>query len=577
MTRSAKGRSAARLILSLVAAASLAVSATACGGSGGSSATGDGTPQSGGSLTVLLDSGFAGAWATGLDPATSNTTGSNLAQNAAVFGGLFTLVADDDGGNARIEPNQAESYSWSDDDKTLTITLRSGIEFSDGTPFNAEAVLWNWIRELNSGSAGLVQLDLDTSGTAPTYSDEFMQSLWDALPADVDQSAVEADLTAIKAVDDLTLTIALNAPNGSLIDGFPVANLNLIASPTAYAELGADAFSLTPVGAGPFVISSDSLSDKLVLTKNTNYFKDGLPYLDSLTFQSVAGDQVAYQTLLSGQADAIEGVNTVSLIQQAQQNSELSVLLTPATSPYVIQLNTNAAPFDDIRAREAIYYATDFDAINTGLFNGDGEASQTFMTSSDLFDTTTVDGYRSYDLDKAKELVAELGGLTVTLGTTDTGMAPTVMTALQTQWEEAGITVTTDAQALGDVITTFIGGQWQAMLQTAGSWDPSVGIGVAVRFGSTSPYSGTPTAAGDLDALLAEAVATTDSDARQQVYDEIAQYISDQAYAPFGFAFSPAQIVRQGVHGPGLTTAIPALSVNCGVLYDQVWVDGGGQ
>ncbi|WP_136709766.1 ABC transporter substrate-binding protein [Agromyces sp. H66] len=591
MTRSAKGgRSAKRLIGTLAVVSGLAMAATGCvsgGGDGGSSgAAGDPTP--GGELTVLLDSGFAGGWATGLDPATSNTTGANLAQNSAIFGGLFTLEPDGDGGG-EIVPNQAEAYSWSDDGLTLTITLRDGITFTDGTPLNAEAVVWNWIRALNSGSTGTPRLQLDETIPAPDLGDEFMTSLWEALPADVDREAVERHLGAIQATDELTVTMTLTAVNGALINGFPTSSFNLIASPTAYAATTPEEFSLNPVGAGPFVVESNKMSERLELTKNPDYFKPGLPYLDAINFQSVAGDQVAYQTLLAGQGDVIEGLSSVPLITEATNNPDVEVHLGAPTSPYVVQLNTRVAPFDDIRAREAIYYATDFEAINEGLFKGEGEMSQTFTASGGLFYEPEVDGYRTYDLDKAKALVEELGGLTVTLGTTDIVTARSVITALQTQWAEAGIDVTINAEPLGDVITRFINGDWQSLLQTAGAWDPSVGIGVGVRFGSTSPFSGTPLPEGaasaqealqnglqtELDVLLNEAVATNDEDERKAKYLEIATYISDQAYAPFGMAFSPAQVIRKGVHGPGLDDPIPALSVNQGVLYDRVWVASG--
>ncbi|GAA1464956.1 ABC transporter substrate-binding protein [Microbacterium thalassium] len=558
----------------------LGISTAACTSDGGGTdgGTSSGEPQSGGEITVLLDSGFAGGWATGLDPATSNTTGANLPQNAAIFGGLFTLEADDDGLNARIESNQAEGYEWTDEGLTLTVTLRDGITFTDGTAMDADAVVWNWIRLLNSGSTGAPRLQLDTTGEAPDLSDEFMDSLWAALPADVDEATVMGHLAAIQAVDDLTVQMKLTAVDGSLVNGFPASALNLIASPSAYAEMGAEDFSLMPVGAGPFIITSDSMSDRLELEKNPDYFKDGLPYLDAINFQSVGGDQVAYQTLLAGQGDVIEGLSAVTLIQEAQNNPDVAVYPGVPTSPYVVQLNTRVAPFDDIKAREAVYYATDFAAINEGLFKGDGEMSQSFTASGGLFWNPEVDGYREYDLDKAKALVEELGGLTVTLGTTDIVTARSVNTALQTQWKEAGIDVEITAQPLGDVINDFLGGQWQAMLQTAGAWDPSVGIGVSVRFGSTSPFSGAPLpaeegATTELDDLLAAAVSTIDDDERKMYYDEIAKYISDEALAPFGMAFTPAQVVREGVYGPGLSTPIPALAVNEGVLYDRVWVE----
>ena len=99
------GRSAVRLFGTLAVALSLVVAGTACAAGGQpTDDTGDvevGDPQPGGSLTVLLDAGFAGGWATGLDPATSNTTGANLPQNAAIFGGLFTLEPGENGEGGR--------------------------------------------------------------------------------------------------------------------------------------------------------------------------------------------------------------------------------------------------------------------------------------------------------------------------------------------------------------------------------------------------------------------------------------------------------------------------------------------
>lgn len=590
MSRTRNAGRTRRLARSLAVVTGLALAAAACSSgaeeSGDDGGTGTGEPQSGGEITVLLDAGFAGGWATGLDPATSNTTGANLPQNSAIFGGLFTLEPTDDGG-AEIVPNQAESYEWSDDGLTLTVTIREGIEFSDGTEMDAEAVVWNWIREFSSGSSGAPTIQLNMDMEPPDLSESFMQSLWDALPEDVDREIVTQRLGAIRAVDDRTVEMHLGEVNGSLVNGFPATNLNLIASPSAYEEMGAEQFRNAPVGAGPFVVEGNRQNERLELARNENYFKDGLPYLDALNFQSVGGDQVAYQTVMAGQGDVIEGLSSVNLIEEAQNNPDLEVHLGAPTSPYVVQLNARKPPFDDKRAREAIYYATDFAAINEGLFNGEGEMSQSFTASGGLFHMPEVEGYREYDLEQAQQIVDELGGLSVQLNTTDTGVARQVTTALQTQWQEAGMDVQIEAQALNDVITTFTEGDWESILQTAGAWDPSVGIGVGIRFGSTSPYSGTPLPEGadnaqqalqeglstELDDILADAVATTDEEERAAAYREAAEYIAEEAYGPFGPAFQPAQVMRPGIHGPGLDVPIPALAVNQGVLYDRVWME----
>jgi peptide/nickel transport system substrate-binding protein len=165
--------------------------------------------------------------------------------------------------------------------------------------------------------------------------------------------------------------------------------------------------------------------------------------------------------------------------------------------------------------------------------------------------------------------VSQLGGLTVELGTLNAYVAQQVMTALQTQWQAAGITVTTKTYELSTLVQQFNSGQWQAMLQTAGAWDPASGVGVGFRFGSTSPFSGV--ADPQLDQLLDGAAATVDPAGRQRLYSEAGKYISDNAYAPFGLAFAAANISVPGVYGPGLTTKIPPIVVNAGVIWDEVW------
>src|SRR5690625_4611035 len=351
-------------------------------------------------------------------------------------------------------------------------------------------------------------------------------------------------MSALRKVDDHSLQLLLDRPNGALINTFPATNMNLIASPSAYKEIGGEEFAQKPVGAGPFIVEANSISDRLELVKNDNYFKEGLPYLDELTFQSIGGDQVMYQTLIDGQGDAIEGLRAGTLINEADEHPDLVVTHGAPTSPYVVQLNSRKPPFDDKRAREEIYYASDFESINEGLFGGVGDMSQSFTASGGLFFMPEVEGYRTYDPEKAAEIVEELGGLTVELGTTDIVTARSVTTGLQSQWAEAGIDVTLKAEDLGDVITKFTSGDWEAMLQTAGAWEPAGGLGVAVRFGSTSAYSGTPLPDGaddaaqaleeglttEIDDILLDAAESVDEDERAELYEEAAKLISDEAW-----------------------------------------------
>lgn len=516
----------------------------ACGGGGGNNAAGSsgpsnsGTPVSGGQMTVLEDTAFTGSWPTGLDPATNTTGGANLPMMQSIYGGLFLLRSNDDGSNAKVVGNQAESGTLSSDGLTFTVKLKPGIKFSDGTAMDADAVKFSWQRSL----------------TAPCTC----KPTW-PLAAD-----------GVKVVDPTTLTLTFTQPYAAVSAVFPTSNVNWIVSPTAVQKQGPEDFKVKPVGAGPFTVVSDQLSSKLELAKNPNYFQKGQPYLDKLTFQSIGGDQAAYQALQAGQAQAYEGLSTTPLLEQAKKNNQLQVEVQAATSPYVIQLNTKSGPFTDPKAREAIYRATDFDAINKGIFAGQYPVSQGFTAPGGLFYQQKVDGYPTFDLAKAKKLVSDLGGLTVTLGTISNYVATQINTALQTQWEKAGIKVEIHDYQLSTLIQQFTGGQWQAMLQTAGAWDPASGVGVGFRFGAKSPFSGVNDPA--LDKLLADAASTIDLKKRADIYQQAAELIAKNFYAPFGLAFAPANLSVKGVHGPGLTTKIPAALVNSQVVWNEVWM-----
>ena len=115
------------------------------GSSSGASTTASGTPQKGGSLTVLEDSAFAGAWPAGLDPATNTNGAANQPYMNSIYGQLFKLNE-----KGEIVPELVSAYKFENGGKTVKLTLRQGVKFSDGTPFDADAVVFNIKRDLKS-------------------------------------------------------------------------------------------------------------------------------------------------------------------------------------------------------------------------------------------------------------------------------------------------------------------------------------------------------------------------------------------------------------------------------------------
>jgi peptide/nickel transport system substrate-binding protein len=496
------------------------------------------TPIRGGSAVVLLDAAFAGSWPAGLDPATNPSAGGNISMMNAIYGGLFQLRSDEDGSNTRVEGVLATGYEIAQGGKDVTIRLREGVTFSDGTPFDAESVRFSMERAIESSCA-----------CSPR------RWPW-------------AASGRITTPNSHTVVLHFSQPYGPVINAFPASNINWTVSPTAFKALGQDKFKIMPVGAGPFKVVSNQLSTRLELERNSTWWQSDRPYLDKLIFQSIGGDQPAYQALLAGDAQAYEGMTSLQLLNLIESESELTLTRQPAVTPGVIQLNTKLAPFNNRKAREAIYFATDVQAIRKGIYQDKYPASQSFTAQGGLFHHEKVEQYRAYDPDKARELVREIGGLSVTLGTLKTPIAEQTLTALQTQWQAVGINVHIEPYDLATLIQKFMKGEWQAMIQSVGAYDPDAGSGLSRRFASESPYSGVRDPI--LDGLLLNAVSTTDHLERDRQYQVIARYISDNALAPFLIASAPAQ-VSKGLYGPGLTTPIPSLLINTTILWQDVW------
>jgi peptide/nickel transport system substrate-binding protein len=514
----------------VTAAVAAAALVTGCSSSGPSStpSSSSTTPRSGGSLTVLEGDSFAGAWP-GLDPATDTDGAANQSYMDAIFGELYQL-----GQGGKWIPDLATNISAANGGKTWVFTLRQGVKFTDGTPFNAQAVDYNWQRDLKSSC---------------TCKPEFL-----APPT-------------ITVTGPYTIDLSLPYVDAPLLADLQDDIFNWIASPTAVQKMGESAFALKPVGAGPFTVVSDSPSTDLVLKANPHYWQKGLPYLKTLTFKPVLDDETALKDLESGAGQAYEGMSTPSLAPVFK--AHFTTTTEPSTSPYDIQLNTAIAPFNNILAREAIYYATDTPLLDSKLFGDAYPVTQSFTAPAGLFYEPKVPGYITYDLAKAQALVKQVGGISISLKTITSPVAQTLDEGLAEMWEAAGMKVTLQNYDLTGLISVFLSGKWQAFLQTAGAFDPEAGVGVAFRFASTSPFTGVHDT--KINALLAQASGTLSMPLRQQYNYDLNAYIAKEAYGPFLFPIAGYNIAAHGVYGPGLTTPVPSMAVLPEILWQYVY------
>jgi peptide/nickel transport system substrate-binding protein len=464
------------------------------------------------SMHVLVGSTFE--WSAGLDPATNPISAADAIYQDAVYGDLFLQKA-----NGSIVPDLATGYSDSNAGKTWTIYLRQGVTFQDGTPFDAQAVAANIKRDLE-----------------PQYACICLPNF---------------PVSSITTPNNYTVVFNLTKPFAPFIAGFLDESPNWTVDPTALANMGEQAYKLKPVGAGPFEIVTDDVNSQLVLKRNPDYWHKGEPTFDSLTFATVGTDQSAYSAMVSGQGQVYVSLGTQSMVPTVEKQFRLTPVST--NEPAIVQLNTSIPPFNNILAREAIYYATNAKALTKGVFGTTKYVDESLEGPGGHFYEQDVPGYRTYDLAKAKALVKQLGGLSVTYLIGNTAAAEIVPEALQAQWAEAGINVKLDPVAITSLIQAYASNSWTMAGAQSGGYDPALIPGLAFRFASTARFTGVkdPT----LDQMMDQGAATLNSAARAKIYDQIYAYVASHAYAPVLYAAPAAWTVTdRNVTGLGLTT-----------------------
>jgi peptide/nickel transport system substrate-binding protein len=191
-----------------------------------------------------------------------------------------------------------------------------------------------------------------------------------------------------------------------------------------------------------------------------------------------------------------------------KKDPKLQVTQQLSTSPYNIQLNTNAPPFNNPKARQAIYYATDSEAIRSKLFQNRYPSTQGFTAPGGLFFSADVPGYRTYDLEKAKALVKELGGLKTQLGTINVLVAKQTTQALASQWAQAGIKADIKSYDLGPLIQAFQSKKWTPCSRRPAPTTRPRAWASPSGYASQSPFSGVHDK--KLDAMLGQAAGTLD-------------------------------------------------------------------
>lgn len=414
-------------------------------------------------------------------------------------------------GTLEVEPGLAESWEISEDGTEYTFKLRSGVKFHDGSDFNAEAVKFNFDRMLDENHP---QHD-----TGP-------------FPLAFFFSAVKE--TAV--VDPTTVKFTLNEPYAPFLSNLAYPT-GLMVSPDAVKADGKE-FGRSPVGTGPFKFGEWKSNERVVVTRNDDYWGDKAG-TEAVVFRPITDANTRVAEMLAGGIDLMVEVPPTSLSQFQGDGFNLAEQAGPHV--WFLILNAKEGPFADKRVRQAANYAINKEAIVNDVLEGTAEvaAGPTPPAFAWAYNST-LEAY-PHDPDKARALLKEAGaeGAELTFFVTEGGsgmLDPVAMgTAIQADLAAVGLKVNIETYEwntfLGEVNPGLEGKADMAEM----AWmtnDPDTLPYLALRSGAwpdkggfNSGYYANP----EVDKLLEAARTATDQDERARLYKEMQVIVQDDA------------------------------------------------
>lgn len=402
----------------------------------------------GGRLVVGLE-GESGTWT----PGQSELTAGGLSVAYSIYDPLVSLDE-----NGEYKPFLAESIEANDDLTEWTVTLRDGVEFHDGSPLDAETLLWNF------------------------------ETLLFADGRNTQGALTGAGVTGMEVVDDLTVTYVLSGPNA----GFPDLLRGTIGMPVSRVAYEADpeGFGSAPVGTGPFELVSWVRDGSLVVDRNPDYWMsdaDGnqLPYLDGIEFRPIPDEEARALSLESDDIQVLQTLRgstakqVLALVDDADRDFAAVTYVGNLSGSAIF--NTLQPPVDDPRVRRALALASDGEQV-AEVLGDDGLVPRSpgfFSVDSPWYSeaaSSTYPGIDGRDLEQAQALIQEYMddparsdgkavGEPVTVEYSclpDTSLIA-VAQLQQALWTEAGVEVTLEQVDQATLISNGIGSADQAI------------------------------------------------------------------------------------------------------------------
>jgi peptide/nickel transport system substrate-binding protein len=460
--------------------------AAGCGGGGGSQTAG--TAPTAGTGKKVITIGLKA------DPPTLDPSTSTALVDRMVYASLYDKLFDIDP-SGKIVPMLVSSYEVSPDGKTYTLKLKEGVKFHDGTDFDAEAVKFNFERNMN-GEKSRRKSELKV-------------------------------VDSVTAVDKHTVKIQLKEPFAPLLS-ILADRSGMMVSPAAVKQYGDD-FLNHPVGTGPFVFVEHVKGDHVTLKRNDNYW-NGKVNVDEVTYKVFTNGTAKVQNLRSGMLDIIDEV-PVKEIPAIKGDANLQLVAEPSMGYMGFYLNNSKPPFDNKYLRQAVERAIDREAVVKVLFNGYALPGRSPFAPGNLAYSSDLDKPVKPNPDEIKQLLAKGGkpnGFSFKLNIATSTENEQFGAVIQNMLKPYNINVQLEKLEFGQLIEKGDKGDFEALnLGWSGRQDPDQNFYDFVVTGT--PNNDGRISIPKLDELAAKARVELDEAKRKQMYEEAVKILQEEA------------------------------------------------
>ncbi len=495
-------------------------------------------PKAGGTLVVAL-----AEEPDALDPTTARTL-----VGRTVFTSICEKLYDIDDKLTIVPQLAADLPQTSADGKTVSIKLRSGVKFADGTAMDAAAVKTSLDRHRNLAT-----------------------------------SARKSELSSVSDVavtDPSTVTLTLKQPFAPLVAQL-ADRAGMIMSPTALTSTGDANFGTNPVCVGPFKFSSRVAQDHIEVVKDPNYYDASHVYLDKITYKIIADATTRFNNLKSGDVQVLDRVAATD-VDALTADSSLELLTSDSLGYQGITINigningvgkpggvlpTNlASPMSsDPRVRQAFELSLDRDAINTVVFRGKFSPACGPISPGSPYTSDAAQACPKHDPEAAKALLTQAGVATpfkISMIIGNTPEATRLGQAVQAQAKEGGFDLQLVPTEFAASLTQTDKGDYQMFaIGWSGRVDPDGNISNFVTTLGSQNNNGYSNST--VDSLLADTRTKTDVGARRDLFGQVITQLHKDVpiiylYRAKNFTGVARTIVGVQMYGDGLMRFVHA-------------------